>query len=635
MPTTAAIIIKAIDHATAPMRYISQRFQAMDKQQRQALKRTAQAAGRYGKYLTGIALAVGALSLRQRAQTETALGDLASLGIKKLEALSEAARDFSNQWSGTTAPQFLTAAYDIKSAIGDMSDEGVAAMTRWAALTAKATKGSVGEMAALFAKGYHIFKEQFKGLSDLEFGKVFAAGISATVQAFTTTGPQMSAAIINLGKAATNANVPLAEQLAILGALQNTLPGERAGTAYTAFLRKAAAAGKALGLPFINANGQLKTTMEIMDLLRRKYGDKPTAVGKMEIQEAFGEEATRFVDLLIGKAELLRQATEKNKQAMADGGITAKMAQERNKGLGESFGKAAQQVGNLAEKIGKALAPVVRPLIGMLGRAAVRMQAWIEKHPLLTRAILIVAAGLGVLISVLGAATVAMIAFNTAAWANPITWIVAAVIAALVALAAAVVVFVAYWDDIAAWWKRFWAGFADTSMAVLRAIAGFFFRPADAARAAVDLITGHWSGIKGFFAGLWTWITEFWDSLDLSEAGKSLLASMWEGLKAAWEGIKAWFREQIDFLFSWLPDWAKEKLGLKMAATATGPGAAAPSAAAARAVPAPAPLVGRNTVDGVVKVEISGPPGTRVTRVAQRGDAGVDVMAGLTIEGLY
>ena len=84
----------------------------------------------------------------------------------------------------------------------------------------------------------------------------------------------LAAAIMNLGASATNANVPFAEQLAILGMLQGTMKsGEVAGTAYRAFLDKAGKAGKALGLPFLDSNKRLKSTTEIIGLLRRKYGE--------------------------------------------------------------------------------------------------------------------------------------------------------------------------------------------------------------------------------------------------------------------------------------------------------------------------------------------------------------------------
>ena len=62
-------------------------------------------------------------------ETRRALGELASLGVRDLEAVENAARSFSDQWAGTSKADFISAAYDIKSGIASLSDEGVAEFT--------------------------------------------------------------------------------------------------------------------------------------------------------------------------------------------------------------------------------------------------------------------------------------------------------------------------------------------------------------------------------------------------------------------------------------------------------------------------------------------------------------------------
>ena len=156
-------------------------------------------------------------------ETRRAIGELSSLGVKNLEAVESAARSFSDQWSGTTKADFITAAYDIKSGIASLSDEGVAQFTSLAALTGKATKSTAAEMTSLFATGYGIYKNYYSGLSDMEFGQMFSAGISESVRAFKTTGSGMAQSIQTLGASATTANVPLEEQLSVLGMLQATM----------------------------------------------------------------------------------------------------------------------------------------------------------------------------------------------------------------------------------------------------------------------------------------------------------------------------------------------------------------------------------------------------------------------------
>ena len=131
---------------------------------------------------------------------------------------------------------------------------------------------------------------------------MFSAGISDAVRAFKTSGSGMAQAIQNLGASATTAQVPLEEQLSVLGMLQATMGGAEAGTKYKAFLRSATKGGEALGLKFTDANNQLLSMPEILDILRGKFGETMDAAEKMELQKAFGDtEAVALIDLMYNK----------------------------------------------------------------------------------------------------------------------------------------------------------------------------------------------------------------------------------------------------------------------------------------------------------------------------------------------
>ena len=77
---------------------------------------------------------------------------------------------------------FISAAYDIKSGIASLSDEGVAEFTSLAALTAKATKSTAGEMTSLFATGYGIYKDYYSDLSDMEFDPSVCRNIAVDIR---------------------------------------------------------------------------------------------------------------------------------------------------------------------------------------------------------------------------------------------------------------------------------------------------------------------------------------------------------------------------------------------------------------------------------------------------------------------
>ena len=401
-----SLIMNMVDNITGPMGRISSsvnggvsRLQKLESAFGGMVK-TGAVMTELGSSIAGAALA----PVEATFETRRALGVLASLGVKDLEAVEDAARSFSDQWAGTSKADFISASYDIKSGIASLTDEGVADFTTLAALTGKATKSTVGEMTSLFATGYGIYKGFYDDLTDLEFGEMFSAGISKSVQQFKTTGSEMAAAIESLGASATNAKVPLEEQLSVLGMLQATMSGSEAGTKYAAFIQSAAKGGEELGLAFVDANNQIKSLPEILDLLRGKYGDTIDAIEKQEIATAFGtDEAVDLIDLLYSKTGELQDNVLSLYDAMGQGtAVASEMASAMNETEPEKFERLQQQLHNVAEAAGSTLLPVVNDL--MEGAAGVIQKGaeWVENHQNLVRIILLAALTLGGFLAVAG-----------------------------------------------------------------------------------------------------------------------------------------------------------------------------------------------------------------------------------------
>lgn len=217
-----SLIMNMIDNLTGPMAGVTSSVNGTVSKLQKAnaalgnMAKTGAVMQEVGSQITGAVLS----PVEATFETRRAIGELASLGVKDLGVVEDAARQFSDQWAGTTKADFIAAAYDIKSGIATLSDEGVAEFTSLAGLTAKATKSTVGEMTSLFATGYGIYKNYYDDMSDIEFGEMFSAGIAKSVQQFKTTGSEMASSIESLGASATNANVPLEEQLTILGKVE-------------------------------------------------------------------------------------------------------------------------------------------------------------------------------------------------------------------------------------------------------------------------------------------------------------------------------------------------------------------------------------------------------------------------------
>lgn len=401
-----SLIMNMVDNLTGPMAGVStsvgqsvSKLDSMNAAFGNMAKSGAVIAG-IGAQITDAALA----PVEATFQTRRAIGELASLGVKDLGAVENAAKDFSNQWAGTTKSDFISAAYDIKSGIASLSDEGVAEFTGLAALTAKATKSTAGEMTSLFASGYGIYKDYYDDLSDMQFGAMFSAGISQSVKQFKTTGSGMAQSIQTLGGSATTANVPLEEQLSILGMLQATMGGSEAGTKYKAFLRSAVKGGEELGLKFTDTNNQLLSMPEILDKLRGKFGETMDAAEKVELQKAFGDtEAVALIDLMYGKVGDLQDNILGMYDALGSGtGVALDMAGAMNQMEPERFDVLKQQIQNTAESIGNSMLPTINDLMAKGGELLGKAATWIESNQDIVRVVMLVVLALGGFLTVAG-----------------------------------------------------------------------------------------------------------------------------------------------------------------------------------------------------------------------------------------
>ena len=468
-----SLVMNMVDHLSGPLAGIASRVGA-DVSKLDALSQTfggfvkaGTAMQEAGSQITSAVLA----PVEATFETRRALGELASLGVEDLDALEGAARNFSDQWSGTTKADFISAAYDIKSGISSLSDEGVAEFTALAALTAKATKSTASEMTSLFATGYGIYKGYYDDLTDIQFGEMFSAGIAESVRAFKTSGTGMAQGIQSLGASATTANVPLEEQLAILGMLQATMGGAEAGTKYKAFLRSAAKGGEALGLSFLDANNQLLSMPEILEQLRGKFGETMDAAEKMELQKAFGDtEAVALIDLLYSKTGDLQDNILNLYDAMGQGtGVAQDMASAIQETEPERFARLQQRIHNVTESIGNSLLPTVNDLMGKGEQVLTKVASWIEENKELVKIIMLIVLAIGGFLTVAGT-VIAVVggvglvitkavsafkilkagfllakgalapligsvwSFTAALLANPVTWIVIGIVALIAAL---------------------------------------------------------------------------------------------------------------------------------------------------------------------------------------------------------
>lgn len=355
---------------------------------------------------TALAAPLGA-ALTSFNDVAQAQGDLASLGVGDdgINAITNSAIRFSNQFAGTTAPDFIKASYDIKSGIASLTDEGVAKFTRLSAMTGSATKSTTEEMTKLFALGYGIFKNSDE--TDFDFGNRMSAQVAAAVQAFRTDGSDLTLGISNIGAAAKKMGVSLSEELSVLGVAKGAFnTAAEAGTGYRAFLTGVGKAQDKLGLTFTDSAGKMLPMVQVLKKIKDKYGDSlSTLAAQQEIQQAFGStEAVKMVNALIDKTDELSNSQTQLKNATVESAEAMALARNRGKG----FEILGQQVGNLGVLIGQKLAPVAYELSTYIGGVVTSIQDWTKENETATTVITYVLGGLAGLLTVFGTVAVAV-----------------------------------------------------------------------------------------------------------------------------------------------------------------------------------------------------------------------------------
>lgn len=420
-----AVMVSAIDQLTGPLQTMARSFSNFESN----IQRGTAMVDWGNKMAVSSVLVQGAADSSINAlkkvmepvvDVETALGELASVGVKDLNTLSQASEDFTRLWAGTSQAQFISSAYDIKGGIESLSDVAVAEYTRMAALTATATKANVGQMTSLFATGYGIYKGMYDDMDDIQFAELFSAGLTAAVQQFKSDGPAMSMALTNIGASATSAGIAMEEQFSVLGMLQATMPGGESGTKYRAFIQTAARAGKTLGLSFTDANNQLLGMADILDVMRGKYGDTLDAMEQLEIKKAFGsDEAVALINLLYPQVDELRSNIDSLGETMQHGTVyTQGIAEAMNSGLGEQLQIVDQNITVFKRSIGDELSPLIKEFIPVVRDLVTGFQSMAQTHPTLVRTALLIlslgAVGLSILAPILAiVAGITMIAGYT------------------------------------------------------------------------------------------------------------------------------------------------------------------------------------------------------------------------------
>ena len=234
-------------------------------------------------------------------------------------------------------------------------------------------------------------------------------------------------------------------------------------------------------------------------------------------------------------------------EMLRQGGIYSGFAEQEAGGFASQLRMLKEDVSELAGTLGATLLPALEPFIQKVGEVVQKIKEWVEEHPQLAQAIMIVIGAIGLLMAILGpiimlvgtilANLTILSALFSGALAPAIIAGVAAfgqfiAIAAIVGLAIAAIIqigkyLIENWDQIKANAVEVWNNIKSVISSVCQAIW--------------NVVTTAWNGLKSDTIAAWNAI-------------KSLASTVWNGIKtvistvcqavanvakAAWNGLKS------------------------------------------------------------------------------------------------
>ena len=465
--------VALVDQVTKPLQGITQTMTDSAELGKQGMQQAAH--GGAGLVAAGLAIQS---ALMPAIEMDRKLGEVKSLGVadEALKQLQATALDFAAEY-GKSATEFVGASYDIQSAIAGLNGDELSQFTKASGVLAAATKADTATITNYMGTMYGIFEQSALQMGKAEWVEQMAGMTATAVQMFKTDGTKMSQAFSTLGSSATAMGADVAEQMAVLGTLQATMGGSESATKYTAFLGGAVKAQDKLGLSFTDSQGRLLPMVDILTKLDGEIGNLGEAAQYEVLKDAFGsEEAVKLIQNLLPKTDQLSQSIDqlgKIKGMSKAEEMASAMTDQWERLNGSWFAVRAAVFGTVL--------PAINSIVGAMANGLTTVTDWIHEFPLLGQVLGVVAIGgltLGGVVSMLSlamgvakmmsggwavtmtvangalkllrlnviAATASAWLFNAALWANPITWVVAGV----VALIAAVGAMIYWWDDLKA-----------------------------------------------------------------------------------------------------------------------------------------------------------------------------------------
>ncbi|HBO0177590.1 TPA: phage tail tape measure protein, partial [Pseudomonas aeruginosa] len=424
------------------------------------------------------------------------------------DELNQASMEFAANY-GEHASAFVRSAYQVEGAIKGLVGSELASITSASNVLAKATKADADTMTTYIGTMYGLFQGQADAMGRAKWVEQLTGQTARAVQLFRTSGAQMNDAFKAVGIGASAAGADLVEQMAVLGTLSQTMEGGEAGGLYKAFFENVSAAQDKLGMKFTDAGGRLLPIMQILDKLQVKFGQLTKQSDLDAITGAFGGEAARMIVTLLKDTGALANNLDQ---------LGKVKGMERAEQMARAMVDPWQQLDSVIENIrisfGMVLLPVLNPLIEGLRDAGNTFQRWLVMFPNIARWLGYITLGVLGLVAAAGMLTVLG---GLLSLFSVLVSPVALLVLAFIALAAAVVGAIVYWDELR-------AAFGDTS----------WFQAIVIMVTPVVLLFRILGALLGL---LWDKFAQLWDMGVKFAQSLGLLSESTAGATDAWGGL--------------------------------------------------------------------------------------------------
>ena len=338
-------------------------------------------------------------------EMRTALGTISSLGVENaaLENLRKTSMATAVQY-GSDATEIVNASYKLQSAISGLKGNELSMLANKSAMLATATKGGLESTNAYVGQMFNIHAVEADAIGKTAFMDKLISKTAKAVQLFNTDGTQMGEAMKNIGKQATAMKVPLEEQLAVMGFLQNTMvQGGKSGTAYSAFLANISKAEGVLGMKFTDSQNKALPMVDIITRLEGKFGDLSKAGDQEMLQKAFGKSGQQVLAAMAGSLDTFKGNLESIKSVKGLDDVTA-MAMA----IADPWDQSAAAVKNFRMEFGERLLKVFSPVYDKITLTMTTFTKWMDMFPHLTDWVIKGVVGIGLLVGSLSALSVAV-----------------------------------------------------------------------------------------------------------------------------------------------------------------------------------------------------------------------------------